>query len=90
MRRESKGSGLRFGLLAVGAVAASVLVATTQGCGGIDKQFATNASRFVNQSVGPEYEAYVIADPDLTDEQKDIRLQNVAAFRAVVAEALTE
>jgi len=78
------------------AVAAVVM---TSGCQKVntvnDPLFVQSADTFVNQTVGPEYEEYVMQDPDLgpvgeeTPERED-RLQNVRAFRVVVQEASSE
>lgn len=58
------------------------------GCEGSDKTFAASADMFVNKTVGPEYEAYVIADPNLDPAQKGDRIQNVQSFRDVVRQKL--
>jgi hypothetical protein len=47
--------------------------------------FVQSADLFVNKTVGPEYEAYVRNDANLSPEQKQDRLQNVSSFRDAVA-----
>lgn len=56
------------------------------GCQGSDQAFVASADRFVNTTVGPEYEAYVTADTRLSAPQKADRLQNVQSFRDAVAQ----
>ena len=54
-------------------------------CVPTDPLLTNAADRFVNQTVGPEYEKYVDADATLDDFQKRIRHDNVQAFRDAVA-----
>lgn len=56
------------------------------GCQGSDQAFVASADKFVNTTVGPEYEAYVSADAKLSVPQKADRLQNVQSFRDAVAQ----
>lgn len=81
-----------------GALTASILTATI-GCQTVntvnDPAFVESADRFVNQTVGPEYEIYVMQDPELgtpgeSTPLREDRLRNVAAFRAVVQSAQAE
>lgn len=60
-----------------------------------DPGFVEGADRFVNQTVGPEYEAYVANDPALgpigTDTPaRQSRYENVRSFRDAVSQAKTE
>lgn len=56
------------------------------GCQGSDQAFLASADKFVNTTVGPEYETYVNGDPALSPAQKADRLQNVQSFRDAVAQ----
>lgn len=78
---------------------ACALTATLTGCQEIntrnDPGFVASADRFVNQTVGPEYEAYVNADPSLgapgePTPARQSRLGNVAEFRGAVDQAKQE
>ncbi len=78
------------------AVASSLMLSGCQKVNTVnDPIFVQSADSFVNLTVGPGYEQYVMQDPDLgpvgveTPERED-RLQNVRAFRAVVHQAKTE
>jgi hypothetical protein len=69
----------------VGAGSAA-LAAGLIGCGA-NTAFVASADTFANTTVGPEYQAYVQADPTLNPEQKTDRLQNLDSFRRAVEEA---
>ncbi|MGD9631412.1 MAG: hypothetical protein AB7V18_19405 [Pyrinomonadaceae bacterium] len=66
------------------AVVLALAAVSLGGCAGSDKTFAASADLFVNKTVGPEYEAYVMADPNLDAAQKEDRIRNVESFRNVV------
>lgn len=79
--------------------AAMIAVASLPACQGIntvnDPEFVEGADRFVNQTVGPEYEAYVMQDPalgtpGLTTPMRQDRINNVQSFRDTVAQAQAE
>lgn len=81
-----------------GALTLAIITAT-QGCQPVntmnDPVFVTAADRFVNTTVGPEYEIYVMQDPLLgtpgeTTPLREDRLQNVRTFRSAVDQAKTE
>lgn len=78
------------------AVASIVMIGGCQKVNTVnDPLFVQSADTFVNQTVGPEYEAYVMDDPDLgpvgmTTQLREDRLQNLRVFRGVVLEAKTE
>ncbi len=76
MRTKIKFSGC-LGLLAI--------VAT--GCAPTSSILIAPMDRFVNETVGPEYELYIAADETLDAFQKQIRFDNVSAMRAVVDSA---
>lgn len=82
--------------LAGALTAATALVTGCQSVNTVnDPGFVEGADRFVNQTVGPEYEAYVMEDPDLGEPgvvtpQREDRLANVASFRDTVAQAQAE
>ncbi len=60
----------------------TILVALS-GCT-IDNVFLDAADMFANETVGPEYEAYVDADTDLTESEKRVRHGNLDTFRAAI------
>lgn len=71
-------------LLVCTVIASTAMV----GCGGSDKAFAASADMFVNKTVGPEYRAYVMADPALDTDQKADRIRNVDSFKATVKQKI--
>ncbi len=50
----------------------------------VDTTFLDAADMFANETVGPEYGAYVDADADLTDAEKRVRHGNLDSFRAAI------
>lgn len=56
-------------------------------CASPEAIFVKSADRFVNNTVGPEYELYVNKDLNLSELDKDIRIKNLEAFRKAVEEA---
>lgn len=60
-----------------------------------DPVFVGAADQFVNTTVGPEYEVYVMEDPkfgqvgELTPARQD-RIDNITTFRDAVRQAQTE
>lgn len=63
-----------------------LLAASLTGCT-INQALVNSADRFVNKTVGPEYQQYVADDAKLTPAEKDLRKQNVESFRLMVEEA---
>ena len=62
---------------------ALLLAASLTGCT-INRALINSADRFVNKTVGPEYEQYVADDAKLTPAAKALRKQNVESFRIAV------
>ena len=92
-RKKSHGLSFLAGALTL------AIITINQGCQAINTQndpaFVNAADRFVNQTVGPEYEVYVMQDPALgtpgeTNPIREDRLQNVRTFRDAVAQAKLE
>lgn len=54
------------------------------GCQSIPEAWVRSADMLINETVGPEYETYVEDDESLDAEAKQVRLDNVAAYRRVV------
>lgn len=75
-------------LIAAGLGAAVAIVgAGLLGCQAADRVFVESADQFANATVGPEYQAYVEADPTLDQAAKQDRFQNLESFRRAVVEA---
>jgi len=73
----------------VALIAAGVALAacTTPASNLALSSLAESGDRFVNRTVGPEYERYVRSDPLLAPDERQVRLDNVEAFRRGVVAA---
>ena len=89
----------RDALAALAGAVAALTFATSLGCQGVntrnDPALVEASDQFVNKTVGPEYEAYVMNDPDLgepgvTTADREDRLRNVRSFRQAVQQAKDE
>ncbi len=60
------------------AVILLLLVALLGGCAVVDSNLLSSSEAFL-EAVGPEYSAYVEADPKLSQDQKDNRQRTVRA-----------
>lgn len=55
-------------------------LALLSGCVCLDQRYV-EADAATLRAVGPEYEGYVLGDPDLTREQRERRLRTLRAWR---------
>lgn len=85
----------------VAGIVATLTVGALSGCQGAavntrnDPAFVQAADRFVNTTVGPEYETYIQNDPALgpvgqETPARQSRLENVRTFRDAVNQASQE
>ena len=70
-------------------LAAMVLLSALPGCAGVNKPFVKAVEKNWNV-MGPDYTKYVQGDPNLPEESKLIRLQAIAEFTLLVAEAVDQ
>lgn len=91
-RIVASGTGALLMLVAVLLVIA--VVSGLGGCAGTMKpadplrEFAATSDAAAHQTIGPEYQSYVLLDSDLTEEQKQRRLTNLGEWQSATKAAL--
>ena len=69
-------------------VLALTLVACA-GCVNLNREFVKTVDNAWT-TIGPEYDAYVRNDPNITAAEKEVRLLNSASFTQLINEAVVE
>lgn len=67
-------------------VSCAALVVVLSGCAGLNEQYVTS-DRATYAAIAPEYVIYVMKDPKLDEDQKEIRLNTVLSWKAKLDEA---
>lgn len=62
------------------------LAVASSGCAGLNEQYVTS-DRATYAAIAPEYVIYVMKDPKLDDDQKEIRLNTILSWKAKLDEA---